>query len=171
MNFMTDITPLTQPITPIFYSFRRCPHAMRARLAIATAGIMVELREIELRNKPEAMLAVSPKGTVQVLQFENGSVIDESLDIMLWALDQNDPERLLEAAWLEDAMHLIHKNDGEFKTALDRYKYADRTLEYSAGHYRQQGEVFLSKLESRLNQSQYFPAITRQLCVTHFPNV
>lgn len=140
---------------PIFYSFRRCPYAMRARLAIAIAGLTVELREVELRNKPEAMLIASPKGTVPVLQLENGDAIDESLDIMYWALRRNDPECWLESVWLADAEQLIRRNDGEFKYYLDRYKYADRYPEYSLLYYRQQGESFLAELERRLIQSPY----------------
>ncbi|WP_340123495.1 glutathione S-transferase [Methylobacter svalbardensis] len=140
---------------PIFYSFRRCPYAMRARLAIAITGVVVELREIELRDKPGAMLTVSPKGTVPVLQLENGEVIDESLDIMFWALRQNDAEHWLNSAWLQNAVQLIRRNDEEFKYHLDRYKYADRYPAYSELYYRQQGELFLTDLERRLNQSQF----------------
>lgn len=140
---------------PIFYSFRRCPYAMRARLAIAITGVVVELREVELRDKPEAMLTVSPKGTVPVLQLENGEVIDESLDIMFWALGQNDAEHWLNSAWLQNAVQLIRRNDEEFKYHLDRYKYADRYPAYSELYYRQQGELFLTDLERRLNQSQF----------------
>ena len=76
----------------VLYSFRRCPYAMRARLAIVSAQLEVELREVELRNKPESLLLASPKGTVPVLVLDNGQVLDESLDIMNWALRQNDPE-------------------------------------------------------------------------------
>lgn len=96
----------------ILYSFRRCPYAMRARLAIAKAQVKVELREIELRNKPESLLLASPKGTVPVLQLGDGRVIDESLDIMFWALQQHDPERWLEKYWLNQAEQLIQWNDG-----------------------------------------------------------
>jgi len=81
---------------PILYTFRRCPYALRARLAIAVSGICVEHREVALRNKPQAMLAISPKGTVPVLQLVDGRVIDQSLDIMLWALALNDPQQWLQ---------------------------------------------------------------------------
>jgi glutathione S-transferase len=143
------------PILPIFYSFRRCPYAMRARLAIAYSGVMVELREIELKNKPEAMLTASPKATVPVLVLEDGRVIDESFDIMRWALQQNDPDNWLAGLNRDDIKQLIACNDGEFKQSLDRYKYADRYPEFPESHYRQQGEVFLSILEQRLNQTDY----------------
>lgn len=135
---------------PILYSFRRCPYAMRARLAIAYAGIPVALREIQLRDKPSAMLAASPKGTVPVLVLATGEVIDESLDIMLWALANNDPENWL-SVWRDSSSQaLIKRNDGEFKYYLDRYKYADRYPEHPLTHYRQQGELFLTELEQRL---------------------
>jgi len=149
------------PRHAILYSFRRCPYAIRARLAITIAETVVELREIELRNKPEAMIAASPKSTVPVLLLNNGDVIDESLDIMLWALRHNDPGHWLDSAWMQDVGQLIQCNDGKFKYYLDRYKYADRYPEYPAHYYRQQGELFLAELESRLNRSQY-------LCSDHF---
>ena len=88
---------------------------MRARLAITIAQVEVELREIELRNKPESLFLASPKGTVPVLQLGNSKVIDESRDIMLWALQQHDPEHWLEKHWLNQAEQLIQWNDGEFK--------------------------------------------------------
>jgi glutathione S-transferase len=140
---------------PVLYSFRRCPYAMRARLAIATAQISVELREIELSNKPNALLLASPKGTLPVLQLHNGDIIDESLNIMLWALQQNDPEHWLETGGIKQAEQLIQWNDGEFKYYLDRYKYSDRYPERSELEYRQQGELFLAELERRLNQQSF----------------
>lgn len=134
---------------------------MRARLAIAKAGMAVELREIELRHKPQALLAASAKGTVPVLQLGNSQVIDESLDIMFWALAQNDPDRWLNPAGLEAAKNLIAWNDGEFKYYLDRYKYPDRHPEQAQIFYRRQAELFLSELERRLTTGQY-------LCGQHF---
>ena len=107
---------------PILYSFRRCPYAMRARLALAVSGTGVELREVKLAAKPAEMLALSSKGTVPVLVLPDGQVIDESLEIMRWALAGNDPE-----GWLErDDAELIAANDGPFKEHLDRYKYPQR---------------------------------------------
>lgn len=103
----------------ILYSFRRCPYAMRARLALASTGVEVELREVLLRDKAPELLAASPKATVPALVLD-GQIIDESYDIMLWALSQNDPESWL--AGRDDA--LIAKIDGPFKTALDIYKYS-----------------------------------------------
>ncbi|WP_227664394.1 glutathione S-transferase [Marinobacter litoralis] len=141
------------------YSFRRCPYAMRARLGLVFAGLQVELREIVLKNKPAQMLAISPKGTVPVLELveENGSqrrVIEESRDILEWALQQNDPHGLLNTD-LASASALIERNDNEFKHWLDRYKYADRHPERSQLEYRQEGEAFLQALEDLLGQNTF----------------
>jgi glutathione S-transferase len=106
----------------ILYSFRRCPYAMRARMALLASEVHVHIREITLRAKPEEMIAASPKGTVPVLALADGTVIDESIDIMRWALRQNDPK-----GWLAgDDRDLIEANDGPFKHHLDRYKYPHR---------------------------------------------
>ena len=140
---------------PCLYSFRRCPYAMRARLGILFAELQVELREITLKNKPPQMLAISPKGTVPVLQLLDGTVIEESREIMTWALAQRDSQGLLNAETLLEANALIDKNDNEFKYWLDRYKYADRHLEMSQTEYRQQGEVFLQLLEELLTENSY----------------
>jgi glutathione S-transferase len=139
---------------PLLYSFRRCPYAIRARLAIYASGIKVELREILLRDKPEHMLQLSAKGTVPVLQLPNGDVIDESIDVFHWALQINDP-----ADWLvvdiDELAKLVKHNDGEFKYWLDRYKYSVGYPEHSVEYYRQQAELFLAELEQRLSTSQY----------------
>ncbi|QBM18706.1 hypothetical protein MARI_28480 [Marinobacter sp. JH2] len=132
---------------------------MRARLGLVFAGLQVELREIVLKNKPAQMLAISPKGTVPVLELveDDGSqrrVIEESRDILEWALRQSDPHGLLNTD-LDSASALIERNDNEFKHWLDRYKYADRHPERSQLEYRQQGEVFLQALEDRLALSTY----------------
>jgi glutathione S-transferase len=131
---------------PILYSFRRCPYAMRARMAVAVSSMRVEIREVVLRDKPAEMLEISPKGTVPVLLLPNGQVIEESLDIMRWALAQNDPEN-----WLvhvdED---LISTNDGPFKQALDRYKYPHRFGLADGLMYRDATLVHLAELNNRL---------------------
>lgn len=142
-------------VLPILYSFRRCPYAMRTRLAIAFAQQQVELREVALKDKPQQMLEISPKGTVPVLQLADGSVIEQSRDIMLWALHLNDPDGLLANEPSADTADLLDENDGEFKHWLDRYKYADRYPEQSAVDYRAKGEVFLNKLELRLQQNAF----------------
>jgi glutathione S-transferase len=130
---------------PILYSFRRCPYAMRARLALAVSGTAHEVREVKLRDKPAEMIAASPKATVPVLVLPGGGVIDESLDIMRWALGRNDPE-----GWLAgDDAGLIAANDGPFKQHLDRYKYPERHGSDPIAH-RGQGLAMLGAHEARL---------------------
>ncbi|MGB3068652.1 MAG: glutathione S-transferase N-terminal domain-containing protein [Ottowia sp.] len=110
------------------YTFRRCPYAMRARWAILVAGVAVEQREVALRHKPAAMLEASPKGTVPVLVLPDGRVIDQSLDIMRWALAQHDPEHWLAPGQgtMDSMLMLIAACEREFKPHLDRYKYPSR---------------------------------------------
>ncbi|WP_349630545.1 glutathione S-transferase [Altererythrobacter sp. KTW20L] len=144
------------PDSPILYSFRRCPYAMRARMAMLASGIAYTHREVLLRDKPPAMLAASPKGTVPVLVLPDGTVIDESIDIMRWALAQHDPE-----LWLPhiDA-GLIEIFDSAFKHHLDRYKYANR---YGADPlvHRAAGLVLLADLDERLAGQNYLGGATR----------
>lgn len=135
----------------ILYSYRRCPYAMRARMALQYAGIVFEIREISLRNKPQEMIAFSPKATVPVLVLPDKTVIDESLGIMFWALNQQDTDGWLDVN-LAEAKDLIKTNDGWFKNALDAYKYADRYPEKTIAEHRAAGEVFLEQLERRLEQ-------------------
>ena len=140
---------------PIFWSFRRCPYAMRARLAIAASCQKVELREILLRDKPTDFLATSPKGTVPVLKLKNGQVIDESRDIMFWALEQNDPENWL-AVWRRNpafTLAFLDRLDGAFKHDLDRYKYASRYDRDAGSSHRDSGGVFLAELNQDLQQT------------------
>lgn len=139
---------------PILYSYRRCPYAMRARMALKYAGIDVEIREISLREKPASMLAVSPKGTVPVLVLPTGAVLEQSLDIMHWALTQHDGDGWLDVDLVE-AKRLIDESDGTFKFALDRYKYPERYPEHPQQFYRTQGEVFLQRLEGQLSKHHY----------------
>ncbi len=143
---------------PILYTFRRCPYAMRARMAIYTAGIEVEQIEVSLKNKPQSLLDYSPKGTVPVLVTVNDKVIDQSRDIMLWALHQADPDNwLLQNNLLkqQEMMQLVDTCDIEFKPLLDRYKYFDRHPEFSQTEYRQQAEFFLQLLDDRLAEHKY----------------
>lgn len=142
---------------PILYSFRRCPYAMRARLAIAISEQKVQLREIVLKNKPVELLAISPNKTIPVLQLgekDDQQVLHESLEIMVWALSLNDPEQWLNAP-LQEMLLLIDNNDYEFKPWLDKYKYADRFPEHNEVYYRDQAEDFLMLLEKRLNNNTY----------------
>ena len=142
---------------PVLYSYRRCPYAMRARMALRYANIDVETREIALREKPTHMLAVSPKGTVPVLVLASGEVLEQSLDIMDWALAQSDvDEWIIQDSELQKlSADLIAINDGAFKQALDKYKYAIRFPENPPDVYRAQGEAFLLRLESLLQQNAY----------------
>lgn len=136
----------------ILYSYRRCPYAMRARMALKYAGVDTEVREISLRDKPKHLLAISPKATVPVLALVDGHVIDESLDIINWALAQQDVDGWL-ASNVVLAKALIAENDTFFKAALDAYKYPERNPEKTQIEHRQQGEVFLQKLEVLLAEN------------------
>ncbi|MEG2796768.1 MAG: glutathione S-transferase [Pseudomonas sp.] len=135
------------------YSFRRCPYAMRARMALRYCGVPVEIVEVSLKAKPAEMLAISPKGTVPVLDAD-GRVIDESLEIMRWALAQNDPQDWLLSGDARVA-ELIEANDQVFKVHLNRYKYAERYPEQPMEVYRAEGEMFLRRLEELLEGRDY----------------
>ncbi|MDM0035546.1 glutathione S-transferase [Variovorax sp. J22P271] len=141
---------------PVLYSFRRCPYAMRARMAIAVSGQRCELREVVLRDKPAALLAASPKGTVPVLVDTDGRVIEQSLDIMQWALGRSDPAGWLRPSrgTLKDMLALIADCDGDFKHDLDGYKYPERQPGANAEAHRTQGGLFLARLEARLQATR-----------------
>ncbi len=136
---------------PVLYSFRRCPYAMRARLALVSAGIDTELREILLRDKAPEFLEASPKGTVPVIVTRD-AVIEESLDIMDWALAQNDPEGWLDAP--TEGRALIAECDGPFKAALDRYKYHSRH-DADPVKEREKASTFLRRLDAQLTGQDY----------------
>ncbi|MFM2099032.1 MAG: hypothetical protein RLZZ366_571 [Pseudomonadota bacterium] len=160
---------MTGPL-PLLYSFRRCPYAMRARMAIAVSGVRVELREIVLRDKPEAMIAASPKATVPVLVLGEGQVIDESIDIMHWALRQHDPEGWLAPGSAMDA--LIAANDGPFKYHLDRTKYPSRYPDCNPDEQRAAAVALLDPLEARLSVSPFLFGNTPALAdIAIFPFV
>lgn len=156
------------PNEPLLYSFRRCPYAMRARLALVASRTTCRLREIVLRDKPAHMLEISPKGTVPVMQLADGTVIEESLDIMLWALRRNDPQGWLtpEAGSLDEMLALITDMDGPFKHHLDRYKYASRYEGADPDTHYAKAIQELGKLEQRLEASPYLfgirPALADQ---------
>ena len=140
---------------PVLYSFRRCPYAMRARLALHASGVVYEHREVVLKNKPAHMLALSPKGTVPVLWLRGAAgdrVLEQSLDIMLWALRQHDPLTWwpATAADMTDALALIAHNDGPFKQQLDRYKYPNRSGLDSGSADRDAAATWLQTLDARL---------------------
>ncbi|WP_084716655.1 glutathione S-transferase [Thalassospira permensis] len=146
-----------QTARPVLYSFRRCPYAMRARMALLASGTDVELREVVLRDKPPSMIDASPKATVPVLILPDGTVIDESLEIMVWALAENDPEKWLEpeSGKLEDMLALISQNDGPFKHHLDRYKYFNRYEDADPVEHRRDAEKILNRLDGRLAVGKY----------------
>ncbi|KIF61586.1 glutathione S-transferase [Pseudomonas fluorescens] len=135
------------------YSFRRCPYAMRARMALRYSGVPVEIVEVSLKAKPAQMLAISPKGTVPVLDAD-GQVIDESLEIMHWALAQHDPDDWLLGGDSRIA-ELIEANDQVFKIHLNRYKYAERYPEQPMEVYRAEGALFLQRLDELLEGRDY----------------
>jgi glutathione S-transferase len=139
---------------PILYSYRRCPYAMRARMALKYAGIDLEHREIELRNKPKSMLLLSPKGTVPVLCVD-GLVLEQSLDIMRWALMKSDPE-----GWAQvdekTSQFWVNQNDGPFKVLLDQYKYLNRHPDLTVGDVLEAAlDQMLVPMEEVLASSQY----------------
>ena len=144
---------------PILYSFRRCPYAMRARMSIVREGYGVELREVVLRDRPEHMMEISPKGTVPVLLLADGTVIEESLEIMQHVLGWNLSEE--EAHWVE-------RNDEEFKFHLDRYKYPNRYDDVDEMEQRTLASAYLNDLDARLGEG---PAFAAQLNDALFPFV
>lgn len=149
------MNPITS--TPVLYSFRRCPYAMRARLALQVSGVAYEHREVVLKSKPASMLALSPKGTVPVLWLpDEARVVDQSLEIMLWALAQNDPMHWLpQGDALAQALQDIAFNDGPFKQHLDRYKYPQRSGLASGVSDRDLGAQWLVQLDARLQQQAF----------------
>ena len=140
---------------PILYSFRRCPYAMRARMAIHSRGQRCELREVLLRDKPPSMLEYSAKGTVPVLILQDGKVIDESLDVIDWALNLNDPDDWQRSKDKEKTKELIKINDGEFKYHLDRYKYSKRYDNEDPEFHRKKCLKFIESINNELNNSEY----------------
>ena len=138
---------------PILYSFRRCPYAMRARMALAASGAEVMLREVLLKDKPAELLAASPKATVPVLVLSEDQALEESLDVMQWALEHRDPLGWLDGAPLDSGW--ISECDGDFKHWLDRYKYAEGYLDHTAEDYRSNAEEFIQKLEHQLSVSDW----------------
>ena len=159
VTFDVAAVPSSIAALPVLYTFRRCPYAIRARIALRYADIDVEQREVALRDKPAHLLAISAKGTVPVLQLPDGKVIDQSLDIMSWALRHSDPDRWLVAADAHEALRWIRLNDDIFKPLLDRYKYAERHPELSRlQHLERAVDCFLHALDQRLQTHSYLLA-------------
>ncbi len=157
MSAGRDIAPVEDGVLPVLYSFRRCPYAMRARLALAVSQVPVLLREVVLRDKPAALLAASPKATVPVLVLPDGRVIDQSLDIMLWAAAQGAPEGWLPSddAANADAHAWVARCDGPFKRALDRFKYPNRYPAEEAEGAREACMAFAGELDETLASRPY----------------
>ena len=153
---MAASAPSAAP-SPVLYSFRRCPYAMRARLALAASGTVCELREVVLARKPAALLQASPKATVPVLVLPDGTVLEQSLDIMLWALRRIDPQQWLPTSkqGMADALQLIGQCDGDFKAQLDRYKYPNRYALPDGLSHRTRGAQFLDTLNDRLASQRH----------------
>ncbi|MXO47243.1 glutathione S-transferase [Erythrobacter vulgaris] len=141
----------------LLYSFRRCPYAMRARMALAVSGAEYEHREVVLRDKPPQMLQASPKGTVPVFVTTDGEVLEESTDIMRWALARSDPED-----WLDrDDPALVAANDGPFKHHLDRYKYSTRYDDVDPEEHGSAAVKYLCDLDGRLSDTPYLCGASR----------
>ena len=143
---------------PILYTFRRCPYAIRARMALEYANINVHQYEVALKNKPKAMINASSKATVPVLVFEDGSVIDESMDIMLWALTQSDPDGWCNQKNNTQCHDLIQTNDVQFKPILDNYKYPQKSEKKDPYYYRDEATQYLHQLNTLLTKNNYLLA-------------
>ena len=179
MSTEMTTTDTTQLPLPILYSLQNCPYAMRARLAILLSQQEIQLRAISMKDKPEDMLQASPKGTVPVLIVkkerqstddgfdpENDQVVEESLDVMLWALKRNDPENLLyshDPEALTEMLNVIEENDKEFKPSLEKYKRAKRFHGDDLEECRLECEPFIQKLEQRLADNEFFMGATPSL--------
>ncbi|CAJ0809719.1 glutathione S-transferase [Ralstonia flaminis] len=153
----------TDHALPLLYSYRRCPYAMRARLAMLQANRRFQTFEIVMRDKPAALLALSPKGTVPVLHLPDGGVLEESLDIMRWALESPDPQGWWSRAQTDDNLNLLRTNDGDFKRLLDRYKYPDRYPEDGQSREAVRAQAvttLLTPLETRLQAQRYLGGAT-----------
>lgn len=140
---------------PILYSFRRCPYAIRSRMALIKSQQSCVLREVILRDKPKSMTDLSPKGTVPVLLLESGEILDESLDVMYWALKKNDPENWLRSQKAKKSEDLINKNDGDFKFHLDRYKYSSRYKAINKKKHRDECLKFIKEINDELKTKEY----------------
>lgn len=141
---------------PLLYTYRRCPYAMRARMALLVADIAFDAHEVSLRDKPPAMLALSPKGSVPVMLLPGGEVLEQSWDIMQWALERQPSMRWWAAAQTPENLDWLARNDGAFKHHLDRYKYPERYENADRNSHREQAlEFFLRPLERRLEESSF----------------
>ena len=155
----SDIGSNSSSTIPILYSLQNCPYAMRARLALLLSEQSIIIRAITLKDKPPAMLQASPKGTVPVLLLADGTVIEESFEIMLWALKQSDPYNLLpqnQTDSQQQVIQLIQRGDDEFKHPLEQYRAAKRYHRDSEIQWREQCEAFIQELEQRITANGFF---------------
>ena len=148
----------SQNLYPLLYTFRRCPYAMRARMALEYSNVSVHQCEVDLKNKPREMIEASAKATVPVLILEDGQVIDESIDIIIWALKQSDPDGWLRAELKSKCDTLIQCNDVEFKPILDNYKYPQSSEKKDPEYYRDNAKIYLDHLNSLLMKNRYLLA-------------
>ena len=158
---------MPSPSIPLLYSYRRCPYAMRARMALLVAQQPFQVVEIELKNKPAEMLALSPKGTVPVLLLPNGQVLEQSWDIMAWALAGAEPAHWWQNAQSSENLELLRRNDGAFKQQLDRYKYPNRFADEGKTpeqHRALAVSLMLEPLEQRLRHQPFLGGT--QACAT-----
>ncbi|MBS1156864.1 MAG: Glutathione S-transferase, N-terminal [Proteobacteria bacterium] len=147
--------------TPLLYTYRRCPYAMRARMALLVAGIDFDAHEVSLRDKPAEMLVLSPKGSVPVMLLPDGTVLEQSWEIMCWALNREATKSWWDAGQAADNLDWLARNDGVFKQHLDRYKYPERYVDPDRIGHREIGlEEFLRPLATRLEQSTYLGGST-----------
>lgn len=142
----------------ILYTFRRCPYAIRARMALCYAQVAFEQHEVDLKNKPSNLIKVSSKGTVPVLILESGQILDESVDIIRWALKQSDPDGWWRSELEIQCDNLIQMNDTHFKPLLDNYKYPQRSEQKEPTYYRAKAQVYLEQLESLLIKKNFLVA-------------
>ncbi len=158
---------------PILYSFRRCPYAMRARIALIYSGVKFSLREVDLKNKPKQLIEISPKGTVPVLQLSDSKILEESLDIIDYSLDKNDPNNLAllgQQDLLQEANRLIENNDIDFVRVLRKYKYFERHPEHSQEYYRKEAEEkYLKDYEARLTNGPFLLGKKSKADIAIFP--
>ena len=146
--------------TDILYSFRRCPYAIRARWALLICEIKVEIREINLKNKPLDFLIKSKTKTVPILIKKNSEVIEESLEIILWALSESSKKNVKLIYFpddkKEDIFKIINENDNEFKYHLDRFKYAARYHDGNEEFHFRKAIIFINKWNELLEENKYF---------------
>lgn len=145
-------------MVPVLYTFRRCPYAIRARIALLYANIHTEEREVNLKDKPIELMKLSPKATVPVLVLEDGVILDQSLDIIKWALQHSDPDKWLSKRLEKKSNELIYYNDHQFKPILDSYKYSHQAEIQDPIYYREQAGKYLSQLNMLIRQHKYLLA-------------